>query len=221
VRVLAVDTTTPRGSLAVIDGEELLGEVRLLSQAGHSARLLPAVAFLLEGLGLRPADLHGFAVALGPGSFTGLRVGISTVQGLALAAGRPSLGLSALDVLAHRICGSAELLVPLMDAYRDEVFAATYDTEARQMSPPVAAVLESVLEGLPAGSLALAGDGAQRYRDRIRVRRPDALFPGRSLFLASTLARLAEPRLAAGEGGGPEALRPLYLRDAAIRRPAR
>jgi len=216
LRVLALDTSTPYGSVALADAEVLVGEVRLLSPDSHSSRVLPAAAFLLERVGWTPAELDGFAVTTGPGSFTGLRVGLSTIQGLALAAGRQCLGVPTLDVLASRICGAADRLVAVLDAFRGEFFAAIYDREARPVEEPFVSAPEALVDRVPGGA-ALIGDAVQRLRERILARRPDALFPTRSPFLAGTLARQAAARLAAGEGIAPEALRPLYLREAQIR----
>jgi tRNA threonylcarbamoyladenosine biosynthesis protein TsaB len=220
VLILAVDTTTERESVAVVEAGSVRAEVRLLAVDTHSRRLLPAAAFLLESLGLPPAAVEGYAVTAGPGAFTGLRVGISTVQGLALAAGKPALGLSALDVLAARIAGEAPVLAVMVEAYRGEVFGALYDSEARPLSPAAAEPPEAFLARLPSGPVAFIGEGARVFRDQVRARCPQALFPRRSPFLAGTLGLLAEPRLAAGEGVPASALRPLYLRDAHIGRPA-
>jgi tRNA threonylcarbamoyladenosine biosynthesis protein TsaB len=219
VRVLAVDTTTERGSVAVTEDDSVCGEVRVASSEGHSRRLLPAVDFLLQSLGLRPGDLDAFAVTTGPGSFTGLRVGLSTVQGLALGAARPCLGLSALDVLAARIAGAAPALVALMDAYRGEVYGGIYDEEGRLSGRPSVERPEALVARAPEVA-AFVGDGAQRHRELILSLRPRAVFPVRSLFLAGTLGRMAAPRLKRGEGIAPAALRPLYLREPDIRKPA-
>jgi tRNA threonylcarbamoyladenosine biosynthesis protein TsaB len=217
MKVLAVDTTTERESVALVAEGAVLGEVRLRIVDSHSVRLLPAVEFLLSSVGLAPRDVEGYAVTTGPGSFTGLRVGLSTVQGLALASGRPCLGVSSLDVLAARIRGAAPTLVAWVDAYRDQVYGRVYDAEGRPLAPPAAARPDEALGGLPAGA-AFIGDGAARYRDVIVKALPDAVFPVRSLFLAGALGLLAEPRLEAGEGVAPQALRPLYMRDADVRR---
>ncbi len=156
-------------------------------------------------------------MTVGPGSFTGVRVGLSTVQGLALASGRPCLGVSTLDVLAAAIAGEAPTLVPMVDASRaGQVFAAVYGTDAGRREDPQSVAADAIA-GRVVGPLAVVGDGADRYRSEIVSRRPDALFPRRSLYLAAALARLAAPRLAAGEGTSPGALRPLYLRAADIR----
>jgi tRNA threonylcarbamoyladenosine biosynthesis protein TsaB len=216
--VLAVDTTTARESAAVADAGEVRGEVRLFSSDTHSRRLVPAIDFLLSQLGLAPGAIEGFAVTTGPGSFTGLRVGLSTIQGLALAAGRPCFGAPALDVLAARIAGTAPHLVALMDAYRAEVFAGLYDGAARALAPPLVTPLEPWLATLPRGC-AFIGDAVAAHRASIEAACPDAVFPARPLFLAGTLGLLAEAALREGRGVAAEELRPLYLREAAIRRP--
>lgn len=215
--MLAVDTTTERGSIAVAYDGSVRGEVRIASPEGHSARLLPAIEFLLGSLGMDPRELEGFAVTTGPGSFTGLRVGLSTVQGLALASGRRCLGVSALDVLAARIVGAAPAIVAMMDAYRGEVYGAVYDRDGRPAGPPSVEPPEALIARVPEQA-AFIGDGAERHRALVLSLRPRALFPARSLFLAGTLARLAAPALARGEGVAPSELRPLYLREPAIRR---
>jgi tRNA threonylcarbamoyladenosine biosynthesis protein TsaB len=217
VRVLAVDTTTARESVALAEGGRVRGEVRLDPVDSHSTRLMPAIAFLLEGLGLVPGDVDGYAVAAGPGSFTGLRVGIGTVQGLALAGERPCAALSALDALAARAAGTAEWIVAVMEAHRGEVFGGVYDAEGRPRREPLAAPLGTLLEQVPDGA-AFVGDAVERYRSAITAGRPGAVFPRRSLFLAGTVALMGEAVLARGQGRPASELRPLYLREADIRK---
>jgi tRNA threonylcarbamoyladenosine biosynthesis protein TsaB len=218
VIVLAVDTTSARESVALVQGGAVRGEVRLRTSDGHSQRLLPAIEFVLGAAGLRAAAVEGYAVAVGPGSFTGLRVGLSTVQGLALAAGRPCLGLSTLDVLAAMVVGEAPTLVAMVDGARaDQVFAALYDTGGRLLDGPGAESVDGLLARVR-GPAAFVGDGAERHEGAIRARFSDARWPRRDLYLAATLGLMAEPRLAGGEGAPPAALRPLYLRAAEIRK---
>ncbi|HEY6552329.1 MAG TPA: tRNA (adenosine(37)-N6)-threonylcarbamoyltransferase complex dimerization subunit type 1 TsaB, partial [Vicinamibacteria bacterium] len=100
MRILAVDTTSALGSVALVDGSVVQGEEHLAEAETPSVSLLPAIERLLADTGLDSFQLDAFAAAVGPGSFTGLRVGLSTVQGLALAAGRPCLGACILDVVA-------------------------------------------------------------------------------------------------------------------------
>jgi tRNA threonylcarbamoyladenosine biosynthesis protein TsaB len=220
VRVLAVDTTTPRGSLAVVTAEAVEVEVRMESAEGHSRWLISAVDRALSDLGLEPGELGGFAVTVGPGSFTGLRVGISSVQGLALATGRPCLGRPSLDILARLALDRAPSIVALVDAVRGEVFGAAYDGEGRLQGERRAGQVEDLVAGLE-GPVAFVGDGVRRYRSRVENLVPEAVFPEVDLFLAAELGRVAVDALAAGEGGAPADLRPLYLRGAHIRKPRR
>jgi tRNA threonylcarbamoyladenosine biosynthesis protein TsaB len=218
VRVLAVDTTTRRGSVAVVEGDAVLGEVRVLSPESHSRWVLSAVDCLLRSLELSPVALDGFAVTTGPGSFTGLRVGLSSIQGLALGTGRPCVGLPGLDVLAAEASGPGRTVVAMVDAWRDEVYAAVY-RDGRLVGPRRVGAVASMLQGL-SGLVLVVGDGASRYREDIVSALPDAQFPDVDLFLAARLGQLAVPVLAQGGGGGPESLRPLYLRGADLRKPA-
>jgi tRNA threonylcarbamoyladenosine biosynthesis protein TsaB len=198
--------------------EGVLAEARVATAEGHSRWLLPAVAALLQGLGLDPGSLDLFAVTTGPGSFTGLRVGLGSVQGLALASDRPCVGLATLDVLAASAAGSSGTVVALVEAFRGEVYSGVYDAAGRPRGERTVGPLAAVLGGLPAGS-AFVGDPATEQREVILKAVPGAVFPAWARFLAPTLAVEALRRAAAGETVAPSALRPLYLRPADIRRP--
>ncbi len=212
--MLALDTTTPRASVALAEASGVVAEERAVSEAGHSCWLLPAVQALLAARGLEPVAVDLFAVTTGPGSFTGLRVGLATAQGLALASGKRCLGVPTLDVLAHTARGAAKHLVALMDAFRGEVYCGVYDADARCAAEPRVGTLASMLDALPAGS-AFVGDAAAAGRAAIEAAVPGAVFlPGRGEFLAGELARIAlEPGRAAV---APRDLRPVYLRGAHI-----
>jgi len=214
VRVLAVDTTSSRGSLAVVDDSAVLAETHVVTDAGHSRWLLPAVDAVLRGLGIGAAELDLFAVTSGPGSFTGLRVGLGTVQGLSLASRRPCLGVSTLDVVAHGVASASGPIVALLDAFRGEVFWAVYDAAGRLQGERSVGPLEAALASAAAGS-AFVGNAALANREAIRAAVAGACFPDASDFLAATLGRLALAR--AQEAGPPAALQPIYLRGAAIR----
>jgi tRNA threonylcarbamoyladenosine biosynthesis protein TsaB len=211
VRVLAIDTTSPRGSVAVAGPEGVLAEARLVTTDGHSRWILPAAEALLGGLGLAASALDLFAVTTGPGSFTGLRVGLGSVQGLALASGRPCVGLPTLDVLATAAAGTSETIVALVDAFRGEVYSGVYDAAGRLRRPYGTGTLEALLEGLPPGA-AFVGLAALERREPIRAAVHGAIFPASDEFLAAPLARAAL-QVAASGGAVPAAgLRPLYLR---------
>ena len=216
MRVLAVDTTTERGSLAVVSEEGVLAEVRIRTRAGHSGWLLPAVDAVLRGLDLAAPGLDAFAVTTGPGSFTGLRVGLSSVQGLALASERPCVGLSALDLLALAAPGTGTGTVVLMDAFRAEVYWAVYERAGALLAGPRVGALEAALAEVPPGA-AFVGDAVAEARRRIEERDAAALFPEVDLHLAAALGRAALGRLAAGDTIAAAELRPLYLRGADAR----
>jgi tRNA threonylcarbamoyladenosine biosynthesis protein TsaB len=220
VRVLAVDTSSPQGSLAVAGPEGILAEARVVTSEGHSLWLLPAVEAVLHGLGLEAGRLDLFAVTIGPGSFTGLRVGLGSVQGLALASGRPCVGLATLDVLAESAAGSSGTIVALIDAFRGEVFSGVYDAVARLRGERRVGPLAAALEGLPVGS-AFVGNAALEHREAIALAVPGAVFPPSAAFLAAPLAVAALRLGDAGATVPPSALRPLYLRGADIRPPRR
>jgi tRNA threonylcarbamoyladenosine biosynthesis protein TsaB len=215
LRVIAVDTSSERSSVALVEGDEARGEVRLATSL-PSVAVLPAVDLLLRASGLQAADIDGYAVTVGPGSFTGVRVGLSTVQGLALGSARPCVGLSTLDVHAAGVVEEAESVLVLLDAFREEVFVGRYDRDRRLVAPPTRARPEAVCAGLPAGTV-VTGDGAWRYEALVRERLPDARLVRGEAFLAARLGRLATAALDRGEGVPAAALRPLYLRDADIR----
>jgi tRNA threonylcarbamoyladenosine biosynthesis protein TsaB len=218
--LLSVDTTTPWSSVAVLRDGAVQAEHRLREDGGHSRTLFVAIEHLTRALGLAPSEIDAYAVAVGPGSFTGVRIGVSAVQGLALGSSRPCLGFTSLHGLAAKLQGSAAAaIVPMIDAYRDQVYGAVYESDLRLRVEPVAADPEALLAQAGDGPVTVVGDGAMRYRDRIAAARPDAVFADRSPFIAAALGRVAYAALAAGQGGPAASLRPLYLRAPDIGRP--
>ena len=215
MRVLAVDTTTERGSLAVVSDEGVLAEARVRTGAGHSRWLLPAVEALLHGLGLVAPEIDAFAVTTGPGSFTGLRIGLSSVQGLALASERPCVGLSALGHARPGGRGGGR-----EDRHPDGCLPrrGVLGRLRPGRHPPRGS------ESGPAGGGARRGAGGDRFRRRRRregaPRIEDgvggALFPEVELHLAAALGRAALARLAVGDTIVASELRPLYLRGADV-----
>ena len=212
--MLAVDTTSQRASVALSGPQGIFAEEHSVSEAGHSRWLLPAAEALLGRLGLDVGAVDLFAVTTGPGSFTGLRVGLGTVQGLSLASRKPCFGMSTLDVLAHTARGTASTLVALMEAFRGEVFCGVYDGQVRLRGERRVGPLAAMLPGLPAGA-AFVGDAARAQRAVIEAAVAGASFPVTSAFLAAPLALVALER--AREAVAPAELRPLYLRGAGAR----
>jgi tRNA threonylcarbamoyladenosine biosynthesis protein TsaB len=213
---LALDTSTRIGGCAVLRGDDVLAEVPGEGSRSHAERLPRDLMTVLDRAGLALTDVDVLAVATGPGSFTGLRVGIATMQGLALATSRPLVGVSVLDALAHAASGAVEAttcVAAWVDAWRGEVFAALYDgtreVEGASVEPPAAILAR--LRGRPA---LFIGDGAAAHREAIGIGMGAnaVLAPVLEPPLAGIIARLARGEVAAGRKPGPGDIQPLYVR---------
>jgi tRNA threonylcarbamoyladenosine biosynthesis protein TsaB len=125
--ILAIDTSTPTGSVAVLKGDTVLAEVAVTSQQTHAKRLVSALDATLGMTDLTIGECEGFAVTTGPGSFTGLRIGVSTVKGLGFATKKPVTGVSTLDALVYQLPSYPHLVCPMLDARKGQVYAALYE----------------------------------------------------------------------------------------------
>jgi tRNA threonylcarbamoyladenosine biosynthesis protein TsaB len=216
--ILATDTTTPSGSVALLEGETLLGEIGLESGATHSARLFRSVDFLLGALGREIGSVEAFAAAVGPGSFTGLRIGVAAVKALAFASGRPIAPVSSLLALASKLADAGvPLICPMLDAKKGEIYAALFEEAPAGLSevlPQGAYDPEAFFARLPAGRpIAFAGSGLAPYRTALADRMGEAArFPARSPFLAAEVGRIGAGLIRAGRGVPAAALEALYLR---------
>jgi tRNA threonylcarbamoyladenosine biosynthesis protein TsaB len=229
MRVLALDSTTRAGSVALFVDEG--HGVTIVECAGdpsrtHAERLPADLLALLAGHHLTAREIDLFAVASGPGLFTGLRVGIATMQGLALVCGRPLMAISALDALAQlasRDAADGSLVGAWMNAHRRDVFSALFLVrDAPVFDPRRLAAREGPSVGDPGVTLqrwlqregapvSIAGDGAELYRTTIIERIPAALVRDPSP-LAAALALIAAERYRRGERGSAAAVQPLYVR---------
>lgn len=138
--VLAIHSTSPALSAAVVEDGRCLAEQTLPPGRQHLENAAPLVAALTRGLGLKVSDVDGFGVALGPGSFSGIRIGLATVKGMALALGKPVAGISSLEILAWRTLRQGETGTAVLDAKRGQLYAALYSRSGERpalISPPV------------------------------------------------------------------------------------
>lgn len=147
--ILAVDTTTEHGSFALARGAEVIEEVALLAPTGFGHVLYGALQELLARHGIQLRDVECFASSSGPGSFTGVRVGLACAKGLAEATRKPAVAVSNLEALAR--FGSGPLRAPVIDARRGEVYGAVYDAAGALVAPETVAKVEAWLATLPAG----------------------------------------------------------------------
>jgi tRNA threonylcarbamoyladenosine biosynthesis protein TsaB len=173
MNILAIDTSTSLASIAIAVDELTVAELLLNTNRTLSARLVPEISHLLTTAGLTMSDIDIFASSVGPGSFTGVRGGVATIQGLALATGKPCAGFSSLAMLAMNFSLSASLICPMLDARKSEVYAALYDCSSPLPVPLIADCVLStalLLERIAAKTSArviFLGDGVLRYHEQI------------------------------------------------------
>lgn len=214
--LLAIETSSRQLGAAVLDGERLASAYELLADYPHAAELPDAVNRVLRAARTRLDQLEAIAVDIGPGSFTGLRIGLAFVKALAFVAKTPVVGIPSLDVLAANAPCAGRLVCPVVDAKQKNVYAALYRLEAdmpvRQTDyfrGPIDGLLDLVKE--PAVFL---GDGCGLYRERIMERLGQrAVFASTEYWLprSATVARLGRARLAQGQKDDPSTLVPMYL----------
>jgi len=216
MKVLALESATLSGGAALVDGERLLGEITLDIAVTHSERLMAAVDRLVAECGFSPRDLDGLAVSIGPGSFTGLRVGLATVKGLALALDLPIAPVPTLDALAARLPFAEAAVCPILDARKGEVYLSLYRWDGQEMvrnwdylalTPEAAAARLEAPVILLGDGIAACRPWLARLGDGCRVAPPAQRMPS-----PAVVAQIGRRMLAAGEGRGADEIAPLYLR---------
>ncbi len=217
--ILAVDTTTRFGSVALLEEGEPRVEINYTSPSSHSRHLFQAVdeAFRLSGRKLE--EVEGLAVAAGPGSFTGIRIGLSLVKALGMASGKPVAPVSSLQAMARKmIFPGAGLLAPMIDARKGEIFAALFYVEGennlKEILPEGAYLPEDFLSRIPAdGMVDFLGTGCDLYRQLIiRKMGVRARFSARSYYLAAEVGKIGYEMIKSGGGRKASVLEPIYYR---------
>jgi tRNA threonylcarbamoyladenosine biosynthesis protein TsaB len=220
--ILAVETATSAVSVALLRGEALLDEWTSEDARAPSERLLPGIDALLARAGARLDAVGGFAVSVGPGSFTGLRVGIATVKGLAFASGRPVAAVPTLAALAHAALahtggdGGAPVAV-LLDARRGEMYTAVYGADGATLVAETVAKPAALAERLAAGTRIVVGEGAEAAAAEVAaLRGKGVVVLPRPIGLARAAAVgvLGARMLARGEGCEAARVAPRYVRRA-------
>lgn len=225
--VLAVESATEGAGVAVIDESGILASVALARGRRHAETVAPAIEFVCRQVGLALGEVDVLGVDVGPGLFTGLRVGVATVKALAFALDVPVACASSLEVVAHAVArrgmGHGLLVVPVVDARRGEVFAARFrlghgdasrETDDALWSPEALAA-DLVAVGEP---LLLAGDGASRYSATLgTVPGATVVDPAVTMPPVAALAHLCLARATAGDVRDAAGLLPNYLRQADAR----
>ncbi|HEY6193114.1 MAG TPA: tRNA (adenosine(37)-N6)-threonylcarbamoyltransferase complex dimerization subunit type 1 TsaB [Bacteroidota bacterium] len=226
--VLAIETATAVCAASVVRDGAVLAESRVESRHVHSEKLLPMMDEAFRSAGVAPAQIDGIAVSIGPGSFTGLRIGLSVAKGLAYAWEKPLIPVQTLEALAmhaveQSLAVAGGFVLPMIDARRAEVYAALYRRvggNLEEIIPPRAAQLRD-LEGILPGEspVVVMGDGAVKFLEYLELGKS----PARSRFVfppmearqcsASAVGLLGERALAAGRTGVVADLEPFYVKD--------
>jgi len=218
MRLLAVDTTTGSGSAALVEDGCVRAEIGIEAFGTHSSRLSASIEVLLKSLHWELADLDGFAVTPGPGSFTGIRIGLSTVQAFAFASGKPVAPVSSLRALAWKLrYDGVPLAAPMHDAKKGEIYAALYAFEMTGMKavvPEGAYAPDRFKALLPKGrKILFIGGGFPILMEGLSPsEKKRAVASGRTLFIAPEVGLLGAAVIAAGKGVPPDRIEPLYLR---------
>ncbi len=228
MKILALETATMAGSIAVLDDNKgLIGEVRININVAYAERLMPSVDWLLNASRLTIQDIDVFAVSIGPGSFTGLRIGLSTLKGFAYATNRPVVSVPTLDAFARALPSGSNFICPMIDARKNEVYTGLYKWEdglLRKIIPEIAVNPLYFLNGLKEfyaskkdkGHTMFMGEGAKIYKDLINdIFKPDVFFaPVSSMFpAAASVAEIAIEKAKSGMFTDPVTLTPFYLRQ--------
>ncbi len=215
--VLGVETSTMQGGVALVRKDRLMSEYLLNVETTHSERLLPAIDRMLRDAGVGLDAVSGFAVSIGPGSFTGLRIGLSTVKGLAYASGLPVVGVPTLEALAWSAPFAAFQVCPVLDARKEEVYAALFRFEQGllvRLMGDTALAPEALCSKIRKPTLFL-GDGLPIYGALFRRILGDRmLVPPLASRGArpACVAELGRQRLERGERDTTDSLVPRYLR---------
>lgn len=225
MQILALDSSTNVASVAVVNSEKILAEFNLNTRKTHSARLMPIVSEVMDYADLTLEAIDGFVVSLGPGSFTGLRIGLATIKALAFFTEKPLLGVSTLDGLAANCRNTEGLICPVIQARKDEVYSAMYingvDDRQERVSDYLAISPEelvSYLSGFNAKKITFLGDGTGMLPENLKE------LLNSDCHIASELQRMPRAaavgflgleRLEQGFSDDISSLTPLYIKASA------
>lgn len=216
--ILALETATMCGSIAIVAEGQCIAEFSLQTKETHSRRLLAGLDWLFGETSLGWPDIDAIAVSLGPGSFTGLRIALSTAKGLALASGKKMLGVGTLDGLATQMFGVQQLICPMLDARKKEIYCSLYRCNEQgipQRQGDYLVLKPEELCSMLQEPVILLGDGTATYGDLFVEQLGDlvTIAPMGSYFpRASTIGLLAVDKWQCSEFLDPATAEPIYIR---------
>lgn len=225
MRVLSIDSATEAATCAVIEDDRLLGEITFNYKKQHSIILMTIIDNLLKNINADISTIDGFVVSKGPGSFTGLRIGMSTIKGLSQGSNKPFISISSLDALAYNMAYTSGIICPILDALRGNVYTALYEFQDNNLNILTDYKIISITELLTLvkdqkKSVTFIGDGIKLFKDQIQKELPEAIFAPTHLNLvrAAALGELGLKKLAQGESDDLYNSAPIYIRKSQAER---
>lgn len=225
MKILCLDSATESATAAIIDEDKLLGEITFNYKKQHSTIMMPMIDNLLTSTDLSIEDIDGFVVSKGPGSFTGLRIGMATIKGLAQPTGKPFVSISTLDALANNLFFSTGVICPIMDALRGNVYTNFYKVcngSLEALGESEILSIEELINKLKNYNepIHFIGDGTYKFKETLAENLNNAYFAPTHLNLvkASSLGEIGLRRLKNGEKEDVFTSAPIYLRPSQAER---
>ena len=216
--ILGIESATAQVGVAIGGHEGVLASAHSSRDRRHAESITPQIKFVCDQARVELSEISAVAVDIGPGLFTGLRVGIASAMAVAHGLGVPMIGVSSLDLGAFAAAHSSRLIVPCFDARRGEVFSARYQSVpggVQRVSEPAVSTPDELAADLVAlnEEILLVGDGADRYREKFETVR-NIEFGGKGLWFPSarSLVELAHPKAIREEFVSPSEIEPMYIR---------
>lgn len=225
MKVLSLDSATEAATCALIDNDKVLGEITFNYKKQHSVVLMPMIDNLLKNTGTDIKSIDGFVVSKGPGSFTGLRIGMATIKGLCQGTDKPFISLSTLDALAYNLAYTDGLICPILDALRNNVYTAVYkftDNKLQRLSDYMAISIDELITLLQEKNTAVTfiGDAIPKFKEKLNEELEKVKYAPKHLNLvkASALGELGMELLKEGKYEDLYTSAPIYLRKSQAER---
>lgn len=223
--VLSVDSSSSTATCALVKDDEILGEINLNNKKQHSVILMNLIDTLLKEYDIEINSLDGFVISRGPGSFTGLRIGMATLKGLAFGSNKPLTSVSTLDALAYNVVSFNGIICPIMDALRENVYTCFYKAENNSLVPLIEENCLSINElvdilkekNLP---IIFVGDGVSKHKEYLKESLPNCFFAANhsNFPKASSVGELGIKKIIDGVVEDLNSINPIYLRKSQAER---
>jgi len=219
MKILSIDSATQSATCAILEDNKVLAEITFNYKKQHSQILMPIIDQLFKNTEMSIGDIDAFVASKGPGSFTGLRIGMATIKGLSQGTKKPFVTVSTLDSLAYNLAYTEGIICPILDALRDNVYTALYtfnNCELNRISDYVNISIDELINMLKDKdcNISFVGDGTSKFKEKLETSLPKASFAPAHLNLAkaSSLGELGLKLLSSGTFDDLYASVPIYLR---------